>query len=721
MISLWLYNIVTENRQREDFIMNLDFILEKVGCGSGFSLVENHTKAVSIQQEPDFYIKPTLIDMSTPNNSKLILFSAPGATGKSALARYISYSKKALLWDLSMERIANHSFSGMLVESLGTKDFSRFTEGLVNGSAVLVIDALDEAELISGRAAVETLLQDLRSAVLEASCPNVILCARTETAHFIKHFYAQEATKLEVSQYEISFFENTNAEEFLKGKIAKGQKVTAATVECVKAQFKEIRRLLDENDMAIRSFIGYAPVLEALAVFYNEEPNTMQLLQKTQKANCSAEIFHKIMEHILIREQGKVINGLKERCLDEFPDFDQWTSVYSAHEQLLRIINYITFGEIDLDIYPNEELPKEIKREYHEGIKSFLKDHPFIHIFETPSGPKVDFTGPAFRDYVLAQLMAMENSTTDGDDYAQCYFGDRSHTVRFPSQLYFDLYEYYSNGNIALDHFIYLYDAFKAKEHAKSCSDIIIEQVDDEVLFIFRQEGSPKNEKTHMSEFRCRCFDSTLLIKQISNGYIDLDISISLGTPTEDVIISNSTIKCKKLLINTPNVLLSAEVNGQTIISCTEGIDASRHPNAKFEIRTDSLEQLKISTPDINDWFKLHKYQYNLEDEHSLDITKFENAVRSILKHFRKHKKDAAGRHKEYIENIIVGGSQLKRNILQFFVDRGIIYEDSKDLKQYKLNNAALEELDVNWGMLSQNSSQEMKKVYDAYTYYSTT
>ena len=94
---------------------------------------------------------------------------------------------------------------------------------------------------------------------------------------------------------------------------------------------------------------------------------------------------------------------------------------------------------------------------------------------------------------------------------------------------------------------------------------------------------------------------------------------------------------------------------------------------------------------------------------------KFENAVRSILKHFRKHKKDAAGRHKEYIENIIVGGSKLKQSILDFFIDKGIIYEDAKDLKQFKLNNATLEELDVNWSMLSQNSTRGMKKVYSSY------
>lgn len=715
MLSMWLYNIIQSYRKREVQNMHLDFVLDKMGKGNEFTLVDDHPKSVSVEREEGFYIKPMLKDTALANNSKVILFSAPGATGKSALARYISYRKNALLWDLSMERIANHSFSGMLVESLGTKEFSRFTEGLVDGSAVLVVDALDEAELISGRAAVETLLLDLRAAVLTANSPNVILCARTETAHYIKNFYAQENTRLEVSQYEISFFADANAEEFMKGKISENKQVTPATVDCIKAQFAEIKRLLDNDDDAISSFIGYAPVLEALAVFYDEENNTMQLLQKTQKADCSAEIFQKIMDHILEREQRKVVNGFRERCINDYPDFNAWESVYSIREQMLRLINYVIFNDIDLDVYSNEQLPKELKREYQEGIKSFLKDHPFIHIFDDGVSTRVDFTGPAFRDFVLARLMTDEEFSADCDDYAQCYFSDHSHNVRFPSQLYFDLYEYYSNGNTKLSHFKYLYDAFKSKEHSKSTSSISVEQVENEIYFCFKQEKSSKNSQSQETELKATAPFDNLPIIQISNAYVDVDIDIVLGASTEDVTISNSTIKCKNLLIKSPSVMVVAETGGETIIACRGKIDAALSPAAKFEIRSDNSELLKVSAENIDDWYNLHKYSYDLDDETNLDMTKFENAVKSILKHFRKHKKDAAGRHREYIQNIIVGGSQLKQGILNFFTDKGIIYQDAKDLKQFKLNNEALETLGVNWGMISQNSTQNMKVVFETY------
>ena len=58
------------------------------------------------------------------------------------------------------------------MEALGIKSFSQFTEGLVNGKAVLIIDALDEADMISGRVAVETLLSDIKNIVKDAQSPH---------------------------------------------------------------------------------------------------------------------------------------------------------------------------------------------------------------------------------------------------------------------------------------------------------------------------------------------------------------------------------------------------------------------------------------------------------------------------------------------------------------------------------------------------------------------
>jgi len=710
------YNIIKKFRESKAIYLNLEVILDKMGNGASFSLADKPPCAVTIEPTPKFYIMPVVEDLVQEKDPKIIIFSAPGATGKSALARYISNAKHALLWDLSKEKIASHSFSGMLLESLGSKEISRFMEGLTTGQATLVVDALDEAELVSGRAAVEMLLSDLRNTVKDASMPNIVLCARTETAHFIQKFYQNTEHRLHISRYEISFFEETSAIEFTCQTMqSKGCLITPAIKQCITSSFNEIKRLLGNEPAVCKTFIGYAPVLEALAVFFSEESNTMQLIQKIENAKSSAEIFVKIINHILEREQKKVINGFKKRCISDYPDFKDWDSVYSLEEQLVRLINFVLFNEVDLDAFENHTLPHELQREYKESIREFIVEHPFIHHFERNNEPFIDFTGPAFRDFTLAKLMTNYDGGIDADDYAQCYFTDHKHNTRFPSQLYFDLYVFFSHNHAKICHFKYLYDAFKAKERTRSETFVSVEQDENDMFFIFRQSLSSDPDDENVVELDAEVDCQSLEITQLRNAYVDIDIDLLVGNLDEDSIIEDSQIRCKRLVVNSPNIMLVSNTKQDTVIACMKKIDSTHCPSAKFDIRMTNEGSIKISIPEIESWFMLRKYYYNLDDVSEIDVTKFENAMRNILKYFRKHNKDAAGKHKDYIENIVVGNSGFKRSVLDFLKSEEIIYNDNKDPRQYKLNNTALEELGIYWSLISQNTSRSMQKAYDSF------
>ena len=504
------YNNIIKNAEKGDVVVNLDAVLEKLGKGVGISLEATCPNSVTVETDKRFYIKPTVKDIECPRDSKIMLFSAPGATGKSALAHYISHSRQALLWDLAKEKIANHSLSGMLVEALGTSYFSTFTTGLKDGSAVLVIDALDEAEMISGHLALETLLADLRQLVKDSSGCNVVLCARTETAHFVREYYAQSENKLSVSQYEISFFEETNAVEFVKGCIDGKQKNSGIADAWIQAQFEQIRQMLEGEKEEFGAFVGYAPVLEALAVFFVSERNGMKRLRDTQVMSSGIAVFNKIVEKILQREHDKVVAGFKERCGKDYPEFDKWDNVYSAEEQLARIADYLIFESCEYQNYELDFLPQELAIEYGESIGSFLKDHPFVRTTEQNGSVHVDFAGAAFRDYTLAKLMEREKY----DSYAEHYFSEHNHNARFPSQLFFEFYALFSAGKMKAAHFIYLYDAFKAKEKADVMSAVAIEEVDDAIYCTFTCERGRKRETSKAYEFIIDKTDS-LCIKQI--------------------------------------------------------------------------------------------------------------------------------------------------------------------------------------------------------------
>ena len=598
----------------------------------------------------------------------------------------------------------------MLVESLGTKLFSEFTNGLETGDAVLIIDALDEAEMISGRVAIETLLTDLRAVCINSVCPNVILFARTETAHFIKEFYSKDSTRLEIAHYEISFFEESDAIEFIKYKISQTSDITPATEKWIKEQFAVIKQTIDKDESAIKSFLGYAPVLEALAVYFIDEPNTMKLLLHTQD---STNAFCQIMKYILDREKAKVVGGFKQRCQKEFPSFDNWEILYSEEEQIKRIAYYLIFNSTDYDNC-RLDLPNELAAEYGELIESFLKDHPFIRVSAKENSFEPDFAGVAFRDYVLAKLM----NISEYDDFARELFANRKDGVKCPSSLFFDFYRNFSQGHTKNSHFQYLYESFKAKEVADSFTYISIEEYDNNVYYCFESAFVKTSNPFINVEFVApSTTEIGLTIKQINNAYIDIsgDVILESGD-NEDVTINNSTIKCRKILLCTSNIMLIGEKPGETLLAPAEGFEIKGTGIPKFEIRTDTSDSIKISSPDIHNWYKLSQYEYNLLDESSLDLTKFENAVKNILKHFRKHGKDAPGRHFEFIKNIIIGGSSLKQSVHDFFLSNKIFYQDDKDPKQYKLNMENLEKYGVNWGALSQSSTPNFKPLFDEYS-----
>lgn len=261
-------------------------------------------------------------------------------------------------------------------------------------------------------------------------------------------------------------------------------------------------------------------------------------------------------------------------------------------------------------------------------------------------------------------------------------------------------------------HFLHLYDAFKSKETAKISSAVLLEETDEGIYCRFTQTGQKSKEQT---EFYLDADSEPIAVNQLNNVYMDVNCDVVLGGNNEDAAITNSTVKCRQLILASQAVMITAQEEGGTVLIAREGINATKCPTAIIELRVEDDSLLKVDIPDINSWFKLRKYKYTFENESDIDITRFENAMKSILKYFRKHGKDAPGRHYEYINNVVVGNSKLKQSVLSFLNARGVIYQDHKDIKQYKLNDTRLDAMGINWGMLAQNSSQGMESVFEAY------
>lgn len=285
-----------------------------------------------IDNEP-FYIPPSFSDVKTDKKlstlkPKFVLLSAPGAAGKSSLAKYIAHRFNALYWNLAKVKVGTNSFAGSILNAVGAPKYSEFIADMNTGDVLLVIDAFDEAEIISGRKMLSSFITDISESLSNHTMPTVFLLARTETAQYIASFCAEN--KISVAHYEIGFFDEPAAKSFIVRSVAGKNTPTKPDIACAEKYYDVVNTNITPEERA--SFLGYAPVLEAISAHIKESPNRQKLISELANQKDCVAIIMKIMDDLLSREQvEKVIPAFKERCAATHPEFSEWEK--SIHQK----------------------------------------------------------------------------------------------------------------------------------------------------------------------------------------------------------------------------------------------------------------------------------------------------------------------------------------------------------------------------------------------------
>ncbi len=689
-------------------LMMLDGILSKYSKCKKYNLSPDVIEYLQYVSDEPFYISPSFADVKTDNrvstlNPKIILFSAPGATGKSSLAKHISYKYNALYWNLAKLKLGANSFAGSILTAVGPSEYSNFIADLNKSNVVLVIDAFDEAEIISGRKMVSSFIADISNSLTEYNCPNVIFLARTETAQYIASFCAEN--NISLAHYEIGFFLEDQAKDFIRKSLEKqNKKLTPADFDCIQSYYTIVKKNITDQECS--SFLGYAPVLEAISTHINSSSNKQSLINDLNNQTDCASIVMNIMSDLLIREQTKVVEAFKEKCKELHPEFNAWDNLYSNEEQLVRIVNFILFKDTKYSNYDNEILPPQLIDDYQDLLKTFLPQHPFIrNNFQNEflDNNNFDFTGPAFRDYTLAKIILSETYS----DFAQVYFEETQSNFYFPSQIFFDCYIKLTEKITHSNHLLYVYDSYRAKATAlerpyMQCSSITGDNenyLDGVVVFgMIPGKHCASREETVLNLIVDK---NELFFEQLSNISIDAPgLVLKIGNKGIDSRISNSTIICKQILWNTDNLVIESYPPEGCLI-------ATREPAVGDVPIIDiaHAENLRVSLPNIKDYYRLIQYNYDFEDTSNIDITKFTYAMRCILIEFRTHKKDTLAKDSERIDNVTVGNNILKRQVLDFMKSKEIIYNSAH---LYKVNTTRMQEFGISYSALSRMDLKQM-------------
>ena len=685
----------------------IDLVMSNYQTGKVFELEHKVDKYMRYIDSEPFYISPVFIDVRpdlrvSTLNPKIILFSAPGATGKSALAQYIAFNYKAIYWNLSQmdNGIGSHSFKGSILAAVGDEQYTDYMRELKNANVFLAIDALDEAEMISGTKRLCSFISEIADNIDNPNNPPVFLFARTETAKSIASYSADKGISLR--QYEISYFSEDAAKDFILKKAT--DTPTQPIRMCIDSYFSVIKSNIRENER--ESFLGYAPVLEAIGAHIGGCKNHQVLLNELQNKDNCTDLLLGIMNDLLQRERNeKVIPALKEKFKTKELGFESWEEMYTAKEQLRRIIYYIVFKDASYEVYPIKGLPPEYVDFYQEVLSTFIPQHPFIRCVNVEEKNNYTFTGPAFRDFSLSKILL-----EDEGDIAELYYEESQEQSFFPSQIFFDCYMAISEDTIHSKHISYLYDSFRAKATAYQSPYLQVEEVDDGTVAQVIFGLSTQKDKILPIEYAAIMSfdDQSLFIDRFINCNIAIPKhDLEIGKTADSIQIFNSSIIANQLIWKTNSVCIESRSPGSClIVSLT---DCQGHtPN--FEILKD--DELKISIPNINTYYRLMAYSYKFENADNVDITCFMHALQSILLEFRTHRKDTLAKDAEKIDFVTVGNNEVKKSVLEFMKKIGILYSEAH---LYKINTDKMQEYGINFTALARMDKKQLERAYTAY------
>lgn len=230
-----------------------------------------------------------------PFGASVILVSAPGAVGKSTLARQIASLTGAIYIDLSTaDPVGANTLSGGLARS-------GLYQGWENGSVAVLIDGLDEARLRVTQNAFEAFLRDVAEISKGRKVPTVLFGRTGAVEHA---WLALTDVEPEISVLEIGYYDESSSLEFSIANFLSLQSSGAhhdAGKEAIKLLLEGLRR---ETESDGDHFAGYAPVLLAIAQHVAEEPNPAALVAKIKRGDEPVTL-KTIALQILERERGR--------------------------------------------------------------------------------------------------------------------------------------------------------------------------------------------------------------------------------------------------------------------------------------------------------------------------------------------------------------------------------------------------------------------------------
>jgi hypothetical protein len=293
-----------------------------------------------------------------PQRSSILLVSAPGAVGKSTLARQIAFVTGAVYVDLAKaDPVGGNTMSGGLVKSGLYPNWQSET-------TALLIDGLDEARLRVTQEAFEAFLGDVVQLSAGRTLPTVLF-GRTGAIQDAWLLLSNGTARVAV--LEIGYYGPEASVDFAYAMVRSLRPGNPHTVVERQAVEALLERLRAQTEVDGDRFAGYAPVLLAVAERVARENNPAALVAQIENG-VQPVTLQGVVFSILRRERSK-LEGL------QFEDSTLAQKLYLPEEQLDRLVARIYH-------LPPPGLPAMNSLDAHTystALDTWVGEHPFLN------------------------------------------------------------------------------------------------------------------------------------------------------------------------------------------------------------------------------------------------------------------------------------------------------------------------------------------------------
>lgn len=494
--------------------------------------------------------------------------------------------------------------------------------------------------------------------------------------------------------YEIDYFDEISSKNFVKKYLeqngdASYLRFTEPFDAAMNNIFATIGKGMNNNnkndiweDIEIRSFIGYSPVLQTIGSFLLHQ-NFEEVANKfdtTKTAEGGLKVITQFINELLKREQQKLIQALKHRELNIPSLWNNWEELYLPEEQLRILIIYLSENKSFKNIITNEgKIPDWLLPEYRNCIESFINNHPFLKNGE--------FGSPAFRDYTLGYLFNSEYGQA-----CQDYFKKESFVLT-PLFAYF--YSKKNNNKCMGTHAGYIYESAASKIGVEGNSLLTYIKLDDSGKYILEILNSEKSKFQNI-EMECIIEENIPLIfeRRLYNASIKIEGQIILGRFSSSIELSDVDIKAKKISLRSKECFLNCHDNSEIKLVATE----FEQEDYSLVLKKNGNGNVQVNWPTA----QIYPWAQYYQEISQRDIEEFEDILfdlKRILIPFRKHGKGEFAKQFEFIDNIIVKGSENRKALLDYLINVNII-EKRAPYGKYFLIESALKQNGMNWADL---------------------